>query len=179
MWINDQSKTAGAEVNPSVQESGSRDILLPICLFLKPVLPESAMKALAHKGKLILLDIPQVGLDASSWGRCAPLCTFQVWSIDWSWTIFRTTLRTMAELLSGPCVHVSFPWKPGYRGRQQDDFFIPGSCSNMFRCRIWTSKLESVLRSYCLNTSLADMRSFHRAWWCLYSHFPQPFPSLE
>lgn len=33
----------GAEVNPSVQESDSRDTLLPTCLFLKPALLETAV----------------------------------------------------------------------------------------------------------------------------------------
>lgn len=44
-WINFQGKIAeaGAKVNLSVQESGSRDILLLTYLFLKPALLETVV----------------------------------------------------------------------------------------------------------------------------------------
>lgn len=52
-WINFQGKIAGAgaKVNLSVQESGSRDILLPTYLFLKPALLETVVQALAHNSR--------------------------------------------------------------------------------------------------------------------------------
>lgn len=67
-----------------------------------------------------------------------------------------------------------FPQKPIFEGRQKDDLFIPGSCSNM----CLDAGFELTNWSCSLNTPLVNMR-FNRAKWCVYSQSPKPFPSLN